>query len=64
MRASYAPQRIIAAAGESEIPGLALTIPLFEDKLAIGGRPTAYVCEERVCKLPTFDAETLIRLLN
>jgi uncharacterized protein YyaL (SSP411 family) len=64
MRASYAPQRIIATAGESEIPGLALTIPLFEDKLAIGGRPTAYVCEERVCKLPTVDAETLIRLLN
>jgi len=64
MRASYVPQRIIAAAGESEIAGLAATIPLFEDKLAIGGRPTAYVCEERVCKLPAFDAETLVRLLN
>jgi uncharacterized protein YyaL (SSP411 family) len=61
---SYAPQRIIAVAGEDEIPTLTGTIPLFEDKLAIGGRPTAYVCEERVCKLPAFDAETLVRLLD
>jgi uncharacterized protein YyaL (SSP411 family) len=64
MRRLYVPQRIMAAAAEAEIPSLALTIPLFEDKLAIGGRPTAYVCEERVCKLPALDAETLVRLLN
>jgi uncharacterized protein YyaL (SSP411 family) len=64
IRASYVPQRIIAVAAESEIPALSLTIPLFEDKLAIGGRPTAYVCEERVCKLPAFDPETLVRALN
>jgi hypothetical protein len=61
---SYAPQRIIAVAAEEEIPALAGTIPLFEDKLAIRGRPTAYVCEERVCKLPAFDTETLLRLLD
>ncbi len=64
MRATYVPQGIIAAAAEDEIPALIGTIPLFEDKLAIGGRPTAYVCEERVCKLPAFDSETLVRLLN
>jgi uncharacterized protein YyaL (SSP411 family) len=64
IKASYVPERIIAVAAEDEIPALAGTIPLFEDKLAIGGRPTAYVCEERVCKLPAFDAETLVRLIN
>ncbi|MDA0206721.1 MAG: thioredoxin domain-containing protein [Acidobacteria bacterium] len=64
IRATYVPQRIIAVAAESEIPALSATIPLLEDKLAIGGRPTAYVCEERVCKLPAFDPETLVRLLN
>ena len=63
VRASYVPQRIIAVAAEADIPTLAPTIPLFEEKVAIGGRPTAYVCEERICKLPAFDAETLVRLL-
>ncbi|MND07181.1 hypothetical protein D3C83_289950 [compost metagenome] len=64
MKAAFVPQRIVAAAAEDEIPSLAVTIPLFEDKLAIGGRATAYVCEERVCKLPVFDAEGLVRLLE
>ena len=64
VRASYVPQRIIAVAAEADIPTLAPTIPLFEEKVAIGGRPTAYVCEERICKLPAFDAETLVGLLD
>ncbi len=64
IRSSYAPQRIIAIAAEDDIAMLSETIPLFEDKLAIRGRPTAYVCEERVCKLPAFDAEALVRQLD
>jgi uncharacterized protein YyaL (SSP411 family) len=30
-------------------------IPLLEGKRAIAGKPTAYVCEQRVCELPTSD---------
>jgi len=32
---------------------LARIIPLVRGKVAIGGRATAYVCEERTCMTPT-----------
>ena len=34
-----------------------------EEKLAIGGKPTAYVCEHRTCQLPTSDPAVLARQL-
>jgi uncharacterized protein YyaL (SSP411 family) len=30
-------------------------VPLVEGKLPRKGQPTAYVCEKRVCELPTTD---------
>ena len=38
---------------------LASLVPLAESKLAIAGKPTAYVCRQQVCKLP---AKTLAQL--
>ncbi|WP_342773067.1 thioredoxin domain-containing protein [Paenibacillus flagellatus] len=40
------------------------TIPLVRDKAAIGGRPTAYVCENFACLSPTDDPEELEELLG
>jgi uncharacterized protein YyaL (SSP411 family) len=45
-----APQRTLAA-----------RIPLVADKIVTNGKPTAYVCEERVCELPTADPAVFAR---
>jgi uncharacterized protein YyaL (SSP411 family) len=39
-------------------------IPLVQDKHAIGGKATAYVCENFSCQSPTTDIEELQELLN
>ncbi|MFE5317294.1 thioredoxin domain-containing protein [Paenibacillus sp. NPDC056579] len=39
-------------------------IPLVQDKRAIGGRATAYVCRDFACQSPTTDLEELIELLQ
>lgn len=39
-------------------------IPLVQDKLAIGGKTTAYVCENFACQAPTTDVQELVELLN
>ncbi len=64
VRSVHAPHRIVAVAAEADIEELARTIPLLADKRALAGRPTAYVCEERVCKLPTSDPDQLRELLS
>jgi uncharacterized protein YyaL (SSP411 family) len=53
----YVPNRVVAVATEGERDRLAELVPLVTDKVAAGGRPTAYVCERRVCSLPTSDPE-------
>ena len=63
LRSAFVPNRVVAVASESDLPHVQMTIPLFEDKRAIGGRTTAYVCEERVCRLPTSDPTELATLL-
>ena len=54
-RRGFRPNQVIAVATE---PG-ASAIPLLEDRVAIGGRPTAYVCRGFVCRLPVTDAAAL-----
>lgn len=39
-------------------------LPLVADKRAIGGRPTAYVCENFACQSPTTEIEELEELLQ
>jgi len=43
---------------------LAAVVPLVSDKIVQGGRATAYVCENRVCAVPTSDPEVLARQLS
>ncbi|RAV18771.1 thioredoxin domain-containing protein [Paenibacillus contaminans] len=39
-------------------------VPLIRDKQAIGGRTTAYVCEDFACQSPTTDIEELLDMLG
>ena len=63
IRSVHAPHRVVAIAAEADIERISRTIPLFAGKRAIAGRPTAYICEERVCKLPTSDPVKIRELL-
>ncbi len=58
LRETFVPNRILSVATEGD--GMAAhvkLVPLLEDKTALKGKPTAYVCERRVCELPTSDPE-------
>jgi uncharacterized protein YyaL (SSP411 family) len=53
---TFLPNRILALATEGEdLQRQAKVIPLLAEKRALGGKPTAYVCRERYCELPTSD---------
>jgi len=54
--AGYAPNRVVALAPAD---GEATAVPLLEDRLRLGGRPTAYVCRGFVCRLPVTDPDAL-----
>ena len=46
------------------IPGVESVVPQVRDKVAVGGRATAYVCRGSVCSLPVQTAEGLVALLE
>ena len=64
LRKSFLPNRVLAVIPEHELPAHAKLIPLVEGKRAIKGKPTAYVCEKRVCELPTSDPEVFARQIG
>jgi uncharacterized protein YyaL (SSP411 family) len=60
LRRTYLPSRAIAGAEEGEaLSRLALVAPIARDKVALGGRPTAYVCQRGACQLPAIEADEL-----
>jgi uncharacterized protein YyaL (SSP411 family) len=64
VHATYLPNRVLAVVGEGDdLERQQALLPLVEGKRALGGRATAYVCERRVCSLPTSDATVLGRQL-
>jgi len=60
LAARFEPNRILAVVSEGEIERHIGLVPLLEGKLALGGKTTAYVCKQRVCKLPATDVETFL----
>jgi uncharacterized protein YyaL (SSP411 family) len=60
VRRGYRPNQVAALTAEPS----ASAIPLLADRVAIDGRPTAYVCRSFVCRLPATDPETLRRQLE
>ena len=58
LRATFLPNRILAVVAEGdELDRHTALIPLLEGKVARDSKPTAYVCENRICDLPTTDPE-------
>ena len=56
LRATFLPSRILVVVAEGdELDTHAVLIPLLEGKVARDSKPTAYVCENRICDLPTTD---------
>ena len=56
LRRTYLPNKVLVVASEGRnLKAQARVIPLLEGKLARKGRPTAYVCEQGLCRLPTTD---------
>jgi len=55
--AKFNPNKVIAFGTTGS-----LDFPLVEKKKMIAGKPTAYVCEDKVCKLPTNDVEKAVKL--
>ena len=52
VRRGWHPNQVVALAAD---PGTS-TVPLLADRVALDGRPTAYVCRGFVCRLPVTDA--------
>jgi len=56
---TFVPNRIIVRTTENEVASLARLAPVLAEKIAIGGKPTAYVCEAMHCELPTSEPAVL-----
>ena len=54
---TFLPNHVLIVVAEGNVAAEAARIPLLEGKVARDSRATAYVCEGRVCKLPTTDPE-------
>ncbi|MDO8484522.1 MAG: hypothetical protein Q7S35_06210, partial [Candidatus Limnocylindrales bacterium] len=55
VRRGFRPSQVLAVAGDPA----AAAIPLLDDRIAIDGRPTAYVCRSFACRLPVTSPEAL-----
>ena len=54
MRSAFLPNRTLSVVVEgSDLAAHATLSPMVKGKRALGGKVTAYVCENRVCKFPT-----------
>ncbi len=62
VRGHYLPRSVIALhpPGDRALESL---VPFLKEQKMVNGKPTAYVCENYVCKLPTNDRQQLAQLL-
>ena len=60
---THAPGRIEILASWEDREAHDRVVPLARAKSARGGKTTAYVCEQGICKLPTTSVETFIEQL-
>jgi len=61
----FIPNKIILLAdGTTGQKTLASYVPFIETVRRIDGMPTAYICEDFTCKLPTSDAAVVAQLLD
>ena len=60
----FVPHRIVLLVNAGSRQAVARYLPAVADMIAIGGRATAYVCEDYACKLPVADAAEFAQLLQ
>ncbi|HEY7477821.1 MAG TPA: thioredoxin domain-containing protein [Actinomycetota bacterium] len=58
LRARFVPNAVLSVAEPDDAAALA-AVPLLRDRVAVDGRPTAYVCERFACRLPVTDPAAL-----
>ena len=64
-RKQFLPNRILVVAVEGkDIESYARLIPIAVGKSAIEGKPTAFVCEKGICKLPAKDSKIFAQQLR
>jgi uncharacterized protein YyaL (SSP411 family) len=60
VREGFVPSRVLVVVREGEpLERLSAIVPPVQDRRAISGQVTAYVCDNRVCDYPTRNPETL-----
>jgi uncharacterized protein YyaL (SSP411 family) len=65
LRGRYLPRQVaLVRTGGPDAAELAALAPFTEPLTPIDGKPTAYVCRNFACDLPTTDPEQMIRLLS
>jgi uncharacterized protein len=65
VRTRFLPNKIVLLnPSEQESPGIARLAEFTKNQSSIGGRPTAYVCQNYNCKLPTTDINKMLELLD
>ena len=60
----YIPNRVLLLVDAVNAEKLAEWLPFVKGMQRIGGKATAYVCENYSCKFPTTDPEQVVRLLE
>ncbi len=61
---AWAPNQVFVATTEgAALDALSSLVPLVEEKIAIAGQVTAYVCEDTQCDLPTGDPDVFRKQL-
>ena len=64
LREAHVPNSVVSVVTEGpELEAQTPLVPLLQHKKARDGKTTAYVCENRVCKLPTSDPAVFARQL-
>ena len=64
VRGKYLPGHLVVLAATDGSEGAMIEIPLLRNKSALAGKPTAYVCQNYVCRQPVHTPEELQKLLN
>jgi uncharacterized protein YyaL (SSP411 family) len=64
LRCAFLPGSLVMIVSESHAAKLALRSPLFKDKIAAGGKATAYVCQNGACRLPVATGDALMQQLT
>jgi uncharacterized protein YyaL (SSP411 family) len=59
-RTGYRPNQVVAVAADPS----ASPVPLLHERVALDGRPTAYVCRDFACRLPVTDPAALAEQLT